>query len=248
MFSSLLLFLVLLGSSAAGPQGVELDLASSLYRQGDLVSSQTLWLEALDEPAPALERSRLCANLGTAAYREGRTEESVAWFSAALALDPRNDDLLHDLELTRAQAGMPGLDSGSLLDALGFMLTEWTPAEAGWIGFGGLLLLSLMAVLEAIRGGRRTKQLLMLVVLIQPLFLGPLLARNWNSSGDPYMVIEASGVLARAEPRPDSSRQAHLAPGSVHDRIDSWPGWILLRGDDGQRHWVPEDSTFQLTR
>ena len=248
MLMILLLLLPVFGFAEASPQGPELDLASSLYRQGDLASAQTLWLEALEEQAPAQERSRLCANLGTAAYRDGRTEESVAWFSAALALNPRNPDLLHDLELTRAQAGMPGLDSGSLLDAFGFMLTEWTRAEAGWIGLAGLALLSLCAVLEALRGGRRLAQLLALAILLQPVFLGPLMVRSWNSSGDPYMVIETGGILARAEPRPDSSRQAHLAVGSVYDRMDSWPGWVLLRGAGGERHWVPDDSTFRLTR
>lgn len=234
----------------AGPalQDVTPDQASVLYREGDLGSAQTLWLEALQGNNPALERSRLCKNLGTVAYREGRTEESVAWFSAALKLTPRDSGLLQDLELTRAQSKMPGLDSGSLLDAVGFLLTEWTTAEAGWLGLFGLGLLSFCALLEAMRGGRRTAQLLLLAALFQPLFLGPMIASHWNAGGDPHMVIEAGGILARSEPRPDSARQAHLALGAVYDRLDSWPGWILLEGNDGERHWVPEGSAFPLTR
>lgn len=244
----LTLLLPLLGFAGSTIQDSEWELPSRLYRQGDLGSSQTLWLEALEGDAPRKERSRLASNLGTAAYREGRTEESVAWFTAALKLDPRNQDLLNDLELTRAQAGMPGLDSGSLVDAASFLLTEWTAAEAGWLGFAGLGLLSLCALLEALRGGRRMAQLLGLAILVQPLFLGPLMAQSWNAGGDPYMVIEAGGVLARSEPRPDSARQAHLSLGAVYHRLDSWPGWIMLEGDGGQRHWVPEDSAFRLRR
>ena len=56
------------------------------------------------------------------------------------------------------------------------------------------------------------------------------------------------GVLARAEPRPDASRQAHFAAGDELAVVDRWPGWLMVEGPEGVGVWVPEGALFALDR
>ena len=62
------------------------------------------------------------------------------------------------------------------------------------------------------------------------------------------MVVQSGGVLARAEPRPDASRQAHFAAGDELAVVDRWPGWLMVEGPESVGVWVPESALFALDR
>ena len=245
--------LVALAALLAGPnaraQGAEVfDEASGLYRAGEWSSAETLWLERLAEAPGSDERARLCGNLAATAARQGDPHSAVAWYTAALRLRPRAGAFLRDLELVRAQAGLEPHDDGSLSAALSSWARDWTASEARWLASLGLGALALGALAEALRGGRNGRTALVAALLLQPILLAPVARRALAPAEAPWMVVQSGGVLARAEPRPDASRQAHFAAGDELAVVDRWPGWLMVEGPEGVGVWVPEGALFALDR
>ena len=245
------LLIVLLGA-LVGPEraqdGASFDEASVLYRAGEWASAETLWLEALALEPGDDERARLCGNLAAAAARQGDPHRAVAWYTAALRLRPRDGALLRDLELVRAQAGLDPYDDGSLSAALASWARDWSAEEARWLATAALLALGLGAAFEAVRGGRNGRTALAAALLLQPILLAPWTAHALRSEQGHWMVVQSGGVLARAEPRQDASRQAHFAAGDRLQVLDSWPEWLMVEGPEGIGVWVPESAVFALDR
>lgn len=239
----------LLSAPAALAQGAEaFDEASGLYRAGEWASAETLWLEALAQAPGPDERARLCGNLAATAARQGDPHSAVAWYTAALRLRPRDGAFLRDLELVRAQAGLEPHDDGSLSAALSSWARDWTASEARWLAALGLGALALGALAEALRGGRNGRTALFAALLLQPILLAPVTRQALAPEDAPWMVVQSGGVLARAEPRPDASRQAHFAAGDELAVVDRWPGWLMVEGPEGVGVWVPEGALFALDR
>ena len=248
MLAALLLALGSLLGPVRAQDAVPFDEASVLYRAGEWASAETLWLEALALQPGDDERARLCGNLAAAAARQGDPHRAVAWYTAALRLRPRDGALLRDLELVRAQAGLDPYDDGSFSAALASWARDWSAEEARWLAAAGLVALALGAALEAVRGGRNGRTALVAVLLLQPILLAPWTAQALRAERGPWMVIQSGGVLARAEPRQDASRQAHFAAGDRLEVLDSWPGWLMVEGPEGVGVWVPETAVFALDR
>ncbi len=248
MLAALLLALVPLLGAAPAQDALPFDEASALYRAGEWASAETLWLEALALQPGDDERARLCGNLAAAAARQGDPHRAVAWYTAALRLRPRDGALLRDLELVRAQAGLDPYDDGSLSAALASWARDWTSDEARWLAAAALLALGLGAAIEAARGGRNGRTALAAAHLLQPILLAPWTAQALRAERGPWMVIQSGGVLARAEPRQDASRQAHFAAGDRLEVLDSWPEWLMVEGPEGVGVWVPETAVFALDR
>ena len=112
----------------------------------------------------------------------------------------------------------------------------------------GLGALALGALAEALRGGRNGRTALFAALLLQPILLAPVTRQALAPEDAPWMVVQSGGVLARAEPRPDASRQAHFAAGDELAVVDRWPGWLMVEGPEGVGVWVPEGALFALDR
>lgn len=216
------------------------------FRAGDYASASTLWSEALEAADPGPERGRLAYNLGNAAFRRNRFVEAVGWYTAGLRYLPRDGDLWANLELARAEAGLPPADGGSLKDMAARIAGKFTEPESRLLALAGVLLLACMLAGEALRGGRGWRQASLWMLLLLPLFFVPWV-RHALHPPNAHLVLQ-SGAGGRSEPRTDAATLERLEAGDVLQVFDSMPGWSRVRLDAGDELWVQESALFQLER
>ncbi len=236
------------GSPEAPAAGLPLSQDAGLerFRAGDYASAMTVWNEALEAAEPGPERGRLAYNLGNASYRRNRFLEAVGWYMVGLRYLPRDGDLFANLELSRAEAGLPPADGGSLKDMAGRILGKFTAGESRLLALGGVLLLALILAGEALRGSSGWRSASWWMLLALPLFFAPWV-RHALSPPDAHLVLQ-SGAGGRSEPRTDAATLERLEAGQILEVFDSMPGWSRVRLDGGQELWVQESALFQLER
>jgi hypothetical protein len=225
--------------------------ATTAYRSGDLATARTLWEELLGDTGADLDdgqRGRLCYNMGTLCMRESRQLEAVAWFSAALRLRPRDEDTWANLELARLESGLEAADRGDLKATIGRLLSTWTAAESSLLALIGCLPLALALGYEALRGGRRSKALVLLGFVVWLLAIGPWVRHIVTDGQRNVMVMAEKGAAARSEPRPDATRVEKLDAGTIVPHLDEIPGWMEVRLDGKRRAWIEDSDLFQLNR
>lgn len=245
----LLAVLCLLGSlltpgSALGQESADAGLER--FRAGDYASASTLWSEALEAAEPGPERGRIAYNLGNAAYRRNRFLEAVGWYQVGLRYLPRDGDLWANLELSRAEAGLPPADGGSLKDMAGRIAGKLTEPESRLLALAGVLLLGCILAGEALRGGHGWRQASWWMLLLLPLFFVPWV-RHALTPPNAHLVLQ-SGAGGRSEPRTDAATLERLEAGEVLQVFDTMPGWSRVRLDAGDELWVQESALFQLER
>jgi tetratricopeptide (TPR) repeat protein len=224
--------------------------AIAAYRAGDLAAARQGWTQVLAaEPrSEGDERGRVLFNLGNLAYREGRTLESVGWFSASLRLRPRDADTWANLEHARREAKLEPADRGDLRATLRRLLAASTPAEARLLALVGLLAWAAALAFEALRGGRAGRWLAIGGAGFALLLSGPWLHGVWTHVDQPALVIEDGQALVRSEPRADAAVVAEAQPGAEVEAVDALPGWTKIRVADGTEGWVGAAAVFALSR
>lgn len=248
-----LALLALVASPGAGPSRVDeadalgVDPAVTAYRAGDYDTAKVTWLAAIDAAGSRAERARLAYNLGNTAFRSGNVPEAVGWYTASLALVPRDADTWASLELARTEAGLEPADRGDLRATVRRVMTSVSLAESEWIVLGCLGLLALCLTGEALRGGvvwRRSALAALALCAVVSMPWG------WNlvREGRRPMLVVADGTAARSEPRPDAKRLRELALGAEVERLDGLPGWTQVRDERGERLWVRSSALFDLVR
>ena len=224
--------------------------AHDAYRAGDFDSAFTVWSRALEAAtdAPDGERGRLVYNLGNAAYRAGRTLESVGWYTAALRLLPGDSDVWANLELARAEAELDPADRGDLTDTFKRIVTSTTRAQSQWLALGGLALLAICLAGEAFVGGYVWRRLSLGAVVLFGFTSLPWVWDLMHGGGRPLMVVETRSTPARAEPRADAKRLFDLSSGTIVEHLDELPGWVKIDTDGDGEVWVKAGTVFELAR
>lgn len=225
--------------------------AEAAYRQQDYALATQEWQQRLQDPALArasAEHSRLAYNLGNAAYRSDQKLIAVGWYTIALQGRPRDAATWANLELARSECGLEPWDRGDLAATVGRVLGSWTPAEAGWIALGGLLGLALACAMEALRGGRAGRILLLLGLGLFLLTLSPLILVHGRDQRPQVMCVERAPLVLRSEPREEAASLADWAPGSTAVLLDQLPDWCKLELPSGEVGWVLKTGVFELSR
>ncbi|MEO0660072.1 MAG: hypothetical protein AAFZ87_00910 [Planctomycetota bacterium] len=223
--------------------------AARLWRDGARAEAVAAWSERLDARVDGPhERARLAYNLGVAASADGDALRATAWFESALRLDPRNDDAAHNVEISRADAGLPPAASGDLTSAATALMRRFEPHEARLLALGGALLVLLVGLVHGLRGGRRARAAFAVALLAQPLLWAPLVRSLLVEGSDPVMVV-APGAGASVVVTPDSGAESvgRAAPGDVLERVEVYGAWtkVVWRGEE---RWIPSEDAFALVR
>lgn len=235
------------GAYAEAPRDAS---AVAAYRAGDLENARAQWTEVLAaEPRiEGDERARVLFDLGNVAYRQGRTLESVGWYTAALRLRPRDGDTWANLEHARREAKLEPADRGDLKATLRRLLGAFTPAEARLLALAGLLTWAGALAFEALRGGRAGRWLAIGGAGFALLFAAPCLHGAWTDVDRPALVVEEGKALVRSEPRTDAAVVSEAPAGSEVEEVDALPGWTKIRLADGAEGWVGTAAVFALAR
>jgi len=235
-------------AASSSQDGALEDPAVSAYRSGDYPSASVLWERALEQAVAPAERSRLCFNLGNAAYRQGEVTMAVAWYTASLRLAPRDADAWANLELARAEAGLEPADTGDLTATLWRGLTSFTRPEGEWLALLGIALLVLALLGEALRGGLLWGRLAWTTAGLALLLSLPLARHLVIDTEADAMIVASTGAQGRSEPRPDAKRLERLAQGLEVTVVDHVPGWVRVQSAAERRLWVSEASVMSLHR
>lgn len=225
------------------------DAAADLYREGATGPAADAWRARLaarsDGPH---ERARLAYNLGVAAHAGGDPLLASAWFEAALRLDPGHGDALHNMEIARADAGIPPRSSGDVTSAALGLLRRVEPVQADWLAFAGALLVLATGLAWSLRGGGALRAAFVAAIALQPIAWAPLVRHAVTQGGDPVMIIaEGQGARVRATPDAAAETLTRLAPGAITERVEEYRGWtkVLARGEE---RWVEPGAAFPLAR
>ena len=224
--------------------------AVAAYRAGDLENARTQWLQVLAaEPRiEGDERARVLFDLGNVAYRQGRTLESVGWYTAALRLRPRDADTWANLEHARREAKLEPADRGDFKATLRLLLSTLTPSESRLLALGGLLAWAMALAFEALRGGRAGRWLAIGGAGLALLASAPWLHGAWTHVDRPALVVEQVKALVRSEPRTDAAVVSEAPAGAEVVVVDHLPAWTKIRLADGTEGWVAAAAVFALAR
>lgn len=232
-----------LGAREAFERGVQ------AWRGGDRESARSLWLAALDAPADArLDRAEVCYDLGNAAWRAQKPLEAAAWYTAAIRIDPRHADAWANLEFVRGAAGLEPADRGDLTATLRRLLSLLTLAESEWLVVICALAWSALLAAHALRGGVLLRRMAVVGGLVTAVSLVPWIDNLRRNGRDEVFVVAPAGAGLQSEPRGEATNLAHLAAGSIAQRLDSLPGWVQVRAGGDQPGWVREGDVFALRR
>lgn len=191
-----------------------------------------------------VEHADLYFNLGNAYYRMGEVGYAVWAYEKGLQFEPRNDDILHNLELVNTRVK----DRITMPD--GFALLEWYRAFKNsqtvndlliW-GSTLLLLVGMVYTLGQFRflGKITTSRLQTLFVVLTIIIHGICLDKYWDVSGTEEGVIVSTKVNVYSVP----AVRDEMIVFKVHEGLkaeitqsqDNWVEIILL---DGKKGWIP---------
>jgi len=216
------------------------------YREGAWADARANFLEAL--ASGGVERASVLRNLGNVAYREGKPLEAAGWFTAAVREAPRDAEAWRNLEFARREAGLDPADRGDLRDTAVRLATMLRLDEAQGVVLALLVLLALVLLWEALRGGLVSKVAACSVAALLALAFVPYVVQ-WSAQGArPQFVIQPEGAALNSEPRDAAALVGRLAPASTVEQIDALPGWVRVRSDEGLSGWSRESSLLGLSR
>ncbi|MBK7874543.1 MAG: BatD family protein [Planctomycetes bacterium] len=224
-------------------------LAVDAYRAGDLETARTHWT-ALLPGSEGAEKARVLYDLGNVAFRAKKPLEAVGWYTAALELAPRDEDLWANLEHARREAGLEPADRGDLVATLRRAMTSFTRGESELLAAGAALLWAALLVLEALRGGRLGRRLAFVGGAFVLLAFAPFLTHLATEARDPMLVVapKERPLALKSEPRADAAVVAQAPSGAVVERYDALPGWTAVELVDGTRGWAAASDVFALRR
>lgn len=234
------------------PSYRELDRAAiEAYRRQDFASARQCWQRALADPelqASRAEKGRVLYDLGNVAYREGQLCEAVGWYSSALEERPRDTDTWHNLEQARSDAHLEPADRGDLISSLERLATSLTLGEARALALWATIAWALVLAGEAFLGGRTWAWLARLATLGLAACLVPWLVQGSRAQRNELLVVSATPLELRSEPREDAARVLELKPGERVRYQDELPDWIKVE-DQGERSgWARRETLFALRR
>lgn len=227
--------------------------ATDAYRRGAWAEAEAAWrsllLDADELSIGPRDRARIALGLGNAAWRRERKSEALGWYTAAARLDPHNEDARANRDLVRAAAGLEPAEGGDLRSTLRQLLALWSPAERRWAVLGGLGLVLVTLLGEALRGGALWRRAALAAALVLALVSLPWMVDLARPPEAPRMLVTAEpSVALRSEPRESLDPTGKLRQGQEVERIDALPGWIRVRTGAGERGWVAEEALFALER
>lgn len=188
-------------------------------------------------------------NMGNAYYRLGAMGQAIRYYEKARRLIPGSDDLRHNLELAREEAG---------LDVRALPVPFWERWQHSLARFGagtlfglGLLFYLAAAGLAGYRiwtGQRRAWQRRSLLVALG---LGLLLitlayTASLGAPSDRRAVVVVEQAAVRASPSPTATSEADVREGLLLDVLRHRTSWVEVRLPDGTQGWVNAEHVGEV--
>lgn len=241
-----LLSLLLPGLGQVGI-GSNAERALDAYRSGSHELAHELWrLELESGERASIGPVAALYNLGNASFRLRKPLEAAAWYTAALRLAPRDENLWHNLEFVRREAGLEPADRGDLSATARRFASSLTLAEAERAVLALLAALALALAWEALRGGGAARACSLALLALLGLALVPWTWQLRHAELDTVFVVQPEGAALLSEPRSEATLVSRLAPASEVERTDALPGWWRVRTAEGATGWISDTGAIAL--
>jgi len=223
------------GRAASAPDdAVSFDAANRLYEQGHYAAAIAAYQKLI---AAGPTSAALHFNLGNALFRGGQTGRAIIQFRRAAEWDPRDPDILANLQFARAS--VPGGGTGSREHWRRWLgrlsLDEWTKTTAAFF-WSWMFLLILGLIRPAVRKPLRPIQSLMLLVL---LLSGAGLARvAWDRFQTEPVVIVVPEATVRLGPLEESQASYQAKNGLEMLVLDHQGDWVKVEDYAQRPGWV----------
>ncbi len=247
---SLLAFSLLPGTSAAcRVDGVQDDSvrqfqeANETYSEGKIDQALHQYLGLVEQ---GFSSGPLLYNIGNCYYRRGETGRAILFFERARRLIPGDDDLLHNLALSRLNVvdkitPMPEFWLLRIWKGLILLLPHKllsTILTVSWLGFVASLILWLLGSSAWGRRAVPAAGLLLVILVLSMILLG---GQWWYRSGTTEAVVLAESV--RAFGSPGGGVEVFVLHEGVKVRIDEIRDeWYEIVLADGNHGWVRGDD------
>ncbi|MBO4481512.1 MAG: tetratricopeptide repeat protein [Bacteroidales bacterium] len=238
----LILCLMLFSASYAESYQQLMQRANTAYQQQQYAEAVALYQQIADA---GNEGSVLYYNLGNAYYKTDDLSHALLWYERALRLDPRNEDIKHNIAFVNRQLVdrievLPELFITRWWNALSKSLTSNTWAILSII-FCALMFLSVVLLLVARRPwlrslGLATTVLCLLLTVFSIIFAHKEAVRYEKF---PEAIVMQPVLNAKSTPNATGNDLFVIHEGlkvGVTDRLNDW---LEIKLPNGEKGWVP---------
>lgn len=216
--------------------------ANTAYQQQQYAEAVALYQQIADA---GNEGSVLYYNLGNAYYKTDDLSHALLWYERALRLDPRNEDIKHNIAFVNRQLVdrievLPELFITRWWNALSKSLTSNTWAILSII-FCALMFLSVVLLLVARRPWLRSLGLattvLCLLLTVFPIIFAHKEAVRYEKF--PEAIVMQPVLNAKSTPNATGNDLFVIHEGlkvGVTDRLNDW---LEIKLPNGEKGWVP---------
>ena len=245
--------LALLNATAPAAQA-QLSEAALAFDEGNQHYAEGAYQEALTVYEKALEKGydggALYYNMGNAYYRLDELGQAIRHYEKARRFIPDDPQLLHNLEIARAQINAP---FSSLPTP--FWATWWkryvTRTGAMVFFVAGLLFYVAAAFLlgHRIWTGTRNpwhRRALSATLVVGLLLLSIAFAASLDRSLDRQAVMIANQTALRSAPQDEAPSDLDIHEGVLLDVLDQQDGWLEVRLPNGVTGWIEADTAADI--
>lgn len=216
--------------------------ANVLYEKGEYKAAAAAYRQLLDK---GMDAAAIRFNLGNALYQSSQLGEAIVQYRKALALAPRDPDILANLRFVREKLGN---NTGIAphfwrLFLLQLTINEWTILTVipFWIGIAcGIL--SFLSPKKSNRWSAFSRISLAVFLLAGLLLLS---AANERFGKQLAIVIRKEAVV-RFGPFEESQSSHNLSDGVEVYILDSKDDWRQIRDPQNQTGWLKKDQIQML--
>ncbi len=232
----------------------QLSEAARAFDAGNQHYAEGAYQEALAAYERALENGyaggALYYNMGNAYYRLDELGQAIRYYEKARRFIPDDPQLLHNLEIARAQINAP---FSSLPTP--FWVTWWkryvvrTGAMAFFIA--GLLFYGVAALLLGHRTWTGTRnpwhrRTLSVTLIVGLLLLGTAFAASLDRSLDRQAVVVADQTVLHNAPQDEAASDLDIHEGILLDVLDQQDGWLEVRLPNGVTGWIQAHTAADI--
>ncbi len=217
--------------------------ANALYESGKFREAAVSYGSIADEKKGGVA---VFYNLANAELRSGNKGKARLWYERALKIDPRDPDVLWNLQVLKnalTDRIEPPLDPLAVKFFLKMFAESYTTDEAAGVVSGLLAALAIFSFfgwkIPSIKVFSGFFRVLLLFSLSAAVFLFGL---KWTQVKDPSVIVLAKEATARYGPTNKETKAFILHEGARARVVDSTKDWLYVRLDDGNEGWLPKES------
>jgi len=243
-FFTILLALFFLYPAYGDPQQEAFEAANGVYESRDYEAAAAAYEQLLSEGYYSFE---LYYNLGNSYWKTGKTGYAILNYERALQLQPRDADLLHNLEIVRSALK----DEIETLPP--FFLAKWWNGLVKLLPGGSWTVLSILSfwifaagIFFWLFGKERThrkKGFLTAALFLVLTFLTFMLAYSQRSSltNSKAAIILVSEIALMSAPDAESQKELDLHEGTKVIILDQIGAWLKVQLANGDQGWLEQD-------